>query len=158
MKHFPGIGFATQNTDSKVVAIDASEAALDPGLLPYRTAIGHDIPLIMLSNATYSAYDADNAAGWSQAIATTLLREDLGFRSVSVTDSLDGTAHAPELSTATLAVRAATAGTDMLLVTGSEASTSAVYGTLLDNARNAAIPRATLLASYDRIMALKAGR
>ena len=158
MKHFPGIGFATQNTDSHVVEIEASRAALEPGLLPYRTSIGHDIPLIMLSNATYSAYDSDNAAGWSQAIATTLLREDLGFRGVSVTDSLDGTAHARGLSTATLAVRAATAGADMLLLTGSEATTSAIYRTLLDNAENEAIPRAMLLASYDRILALKAGR
>jgi len=55
MKHFPGIGFATRNTDTHVVTITASRAALDPGLLPYRTAISHHIPLIMLSNATYSA-------------------------------------------------------------------------------------------------------
>jgi beta-N-acetylhexosaminidase len=158
MKHFPGIGFATRNTDSNVVVIEASLAALDPGLLPYRTSIGHDIPLIMLSNATYSAYDASSAAGWSQTIATTLLRDELGFRGVSITDSLDGTAHARGLSTTTLALRAAVAGTDMLLVTGSESTTGEVYRTLLDNAQNDAIPRATLRASYDRILALKAGR
>ena len=69
MKHFPGIGFATKNTDRHVVTIGASKAALAPGLLPYRTSIGHDIPLIMLSNATYAAYDAGSAAGWSHAIA-----------------------------------------------------------------------------------------
>ena len=40
MKHFPGIGFATRNTDSYVVTITASKTALAPGLLPYRTAIG----------------------------------------------------------------------------------------------------------------------
>jgi len=157
MKHFPGLGFATQNTDSNAVTINASKSALAPGLLPYRTSIGNGIPLIMLSNAVYLAYDAENAAGWSPAIATTLLRDDLGFTGVTITDSLDGTAKARGVSSGSLALSAAKAGTDMILVTGSEATTSAVYTTLLDNALKGSIPRATLRASYDRIVALKAG-
>jgi len=157
MKHFPGIGFATLNTDSNVVIIGASTAALAAGLRPYQTAIGHDIPLIMLSNATYTAYDPFNAAGWSRVIAVTLLRQDLGFTGVTITDSLDGTALARGLSTRLLAIRAAGAGTDMILLTGSEASTRAVYATLLGNAQDGAIPKATLRASYDRILVLKAG-
>ena len=158
MKHFPGLGFATLNTDVSVVTINASKADLAPGLLPYRTSIGNDIPLIMLSNATYTAYDAGNAAGWSHAIAVDLLRDELGFKGVSITDSLDGTAHARGVSTSSLAVRAANAGTDMLLVTGTEASTKVVYQTLLADALKGAIPRPVLQASYDRILALKAGR
>jgi len=157
MKHFPGIGFATKNTDAYVVTITASTAALAAGLLPYRTAIGHEIPLIMLSNATYSAYDAANAAGWSRAIAMTLLRDDLRFRGVTITDSLDGTAHARGVSTRSLAILAAKAGTDMILLTGSEATTSSVYKSLLESAGNGAISKATLRASYDRIVALKGG-
>ena len=157
MKHFPGIGYATRDTDGYVVRITATKAALAPGLRPYRTAIVHHIPLIMLSNATYPAYDSVNAAGWSRAISVTLLRHVLGFTGVTITDSLDGTAHARGIPAGTLAVRAALAGTDMILTTGSEASTRAVYAKLLAAATSGAIPRATLLASYDRILALKAG-
>jgi beta-N-acetylhexosaminidase len=157
MKHFPGIGFATRNTDAYVVTIRASRAALAPGLLPYRTAIRHAIPLIMLSNATYPAYDTRNGAGWSHAIDVTLLRHDLGFTGVTITDSLDGTAKARGLWTRVLAVSAARAGTDMILTTGSEASTRGVYATLLRQAELGSIPLATLRASYDRILALKAG-
>ena len=156
MKHFPGIGFATKNTDSAVVTIGASKTALAPGLLPYRTSIGHGIPLIMLSNATYAAYDSSSAAGWSHAIAT-LLRDDLGFTGVTITDSLDGTAHARGVSTSSLAIRAASAGTDLILVTGSDASSRAVYTALLDAAKAGDISKGGLRASYDRIMALKAG-
>jgi len=157
MKHFPGIGFATWNTDAYVVTIRASRAALAPGLLPYRIAIRHAIPLIMLSNATYPAYDPRNAAGWSHAIGVTLLRHDLGFSGVTITDSLDGTAKARGLWTRVLAVSAARAGTDMILTTGSEASTRGVYATLLRQAELGSIPLATLRTSYDRILALKAG-
>ena len=157
MKHFPGIGFATKNTDAYVVSIGMSVSRLAPGLRPYRTAIGHHIPLIMLSNATYPAYDRYNAAGWSHAIGVTLLRHDLGFTGVTITDSLNGTAHARGVSATSLAVRAARAGTDMILLTGSEASTRAAYATLLADARAGSISRTRLLASYDRILALKAG-
>jgi len=157
MKHFPGLGYANRNTDAYVVRIGASRADLGPGLRPYRTAIANHIPLIMLSNATYTAYDSRNAAGWSPAIVTTLLRSNLGFSGVTITDSLDATAHARGLSTRVLADRAAWAGTDMILLTGSEASTRGVYAALLASATAGSIPTATLRASYDRIVALKTG-
>ena len=156
MKHFPGIGLATANTDSHVVTITASKATLAPGLTPYQTAIGHGIPMVMLSNATYTAYDSANAAGWSPAISVGLLRTTLGFTGVSITDSLNGTAAARGVSPTTLAIKAATAGTDMILLTGSEASTKASYASLLQAAQIGTIPLATLQASYDRILALKA--
>jgi hypothetical protein len=45
----------------------------------------------------------------------------------------------------------------MILVTGSEATSRGVYATLLAEAQGGSIPKATLRASYDRILALKAG-
>jgi beta-N-acetylhexosaminidase len=157
LKHFPGIGYATKNTDSSVVKIWASRAQLAPGLAPYRMAIANHVPLIMLSNATYPAYDSIHAAGWSPAIVGTLLRQDLGFTGVTITDSLDGTANARGISTGRLAAAAARAGTDMILTTGSEAATSSLFAYLVQQATAGTIPTATLQASYARILALSAG-
>ena len=157
MKHFPGIGYATKNTDSSVVKIWASRTQLSPGLAPYRMAIANHVPLIMLSNATYPAYDPVHAAGWSPAIVGTLLRRDLGFTGVTITDSLDGTASARGISTRRLAAAAAEAGTDMILTTGSEAATNSLFAYLVQQASAGAVPIATLQASYTRILALKAG-
>ena len=156
MKHFPGIGLATTNTDSSVITIVASQATLAPGLQPYQQAIASGVPMIMLSNVTYPAYDAANAAGWSHAIGVDLLRTTLGFQGVTITDSLTGTAAARGVAAASLAVKAAEAGTDLILVTGSESSTAATYSTLVAKATDGSIPAATLQASYDRILALKA--
>ena len=156
MKHFPGLAFATQNTDASVVKIAFSKVRLAPGLKPYRTAVGHHIPMIMLSNATYPAYDPVNAAGWSPAI-NRLLRGELGFTGVTITDSLTGTAHARGRPVSAFAAGAARAGTDMILLTGSEASTRATYASLLAAARQGTIKTTTLQASYARIMAMKAG-
>jgi len=156
MKHFPGIGYATQDTDTHVVTISATRTQLAPGLVPYSTAIGHGVPMIMLSNATYAAYDSASAAGWSKAISVDLLRTTLGFTGVSITDSLSGTAAARGVSATSLAIKAAQAGTDMILLTGSEASSASTYAGLVAAAAAGTIPLATLEASSARILALKA--
>ena len=155
-KHFPGLGQATRNTDRSVVRIAATKATLAPGLKPFKTAVADRVPLIMLSNAIYTAYDPWNAAGWSRTIGTTLLRGQLGFRGDTITDSLDGAANARGLAVDALAVRAARAGTDLVLVTGSEPSSQAAYQALLRAAVDGRIDRDRLLASYRRILALKA--
>jgi beta-N-acetylhexosaminidase len=157
MKHFPGLGFATKNTDDFVVHIDATKSELAPGLRPYRHAVANGVPLVMLSNAVYRAYDRSHAAGWSLPIGTTLLRGELGFHGVTITDSLDGAANTRGTPTNPLALKAAKAGTDMLLLTGSEASSRSVFRTLLDAAKAGKIRHDRLTASYDRILALKAG-
>ena len=157
MKHFPGLGFATKNTDDFVVHIDATKSELAPGLRPYRHAVANGVPLVMLSNAVYRAYDRSHAAGWSRPIGTTLLRGELGFHGVTITDSLDGAANTRGTPTNALALKAAKAGTDMLLLTGSEGSSRSVFRTLLDAAKAGKIRHDRLTASYDRILALKAG-
>jgi beta-N-acetylhexosaminidase len=156
MKHFPGLGFANENTDEFAVTITASEAQLEPELLPYQAAIANGVPMIMLSNATYTAYDSTNAAGWSHAIVDDLLRDTLGFEGVTITDSLSGTAGSRDVSAKSLARKAAKAGTDMIMLTGSEAATKRAHARLLQDAEDGTIPLATLQASYARILALKA--
>jgi beta-N-acetylhexosaminidase len=156
LKHFPGIGRVIRNTDSAVTTVTASRAQLDRDLAPFRAGIAAGVPLVMLSNATYDAWDPANAAGWSAVVGTSLLRHELGFDGVTITDSLAGTAKARGTTATDLAIRAAAAGTDMLLLTGPEAETAASFDDLVAAATSGAIPRSTLDASYDRIIALKA--
>jgi beta-N-acetylhexosaminidase len=67
-KHFPGIGRATLNTDRYRVVIRSSRATLAEDLYPFRHAItAGGAPMLMLSNATYTAWDGVNGAGWSKA-------------------------------------------------------------------------------------------
>lgn len=155
MKHFPGIGLATRNTDRAAEVIRASRKTLETDLRPYRRAIANNIPLIMLSNATYTALDPDAAAGWSRAIAVGLLRDELGFEGISITDSLDGTANARGVSAGELAELAVAAGTDMVLLTGSERTTDRIYQRLLRRAREGGFDRTELMTSWERIMRIK---
>lgn len=156
MKHFPGLGLALRNTDRELVRIRAPRGRLAPGLVPFRRGIRQAVPVIMLANAIYDAYDPVNAAGWSRAIASTLLRRELGFSGVSMTDSLDGAARVRGIPPNGLAIGAANAGTDLILLTGSEAATRSVFTSLLRAAQSGRIGRVTLETSYARILRLKA--
>jgi beta-N-acetylhexosaminidase len=156
LKHFPGIGRVKRNTDRYVETVTASRAALASDLAPFQAGIDAGVPMIMLSNATYTAYDGSHAAGWSRTIATGLLRDTLGFAGVSITDSLNGTAAARGVSAAGLAYRASKAGVDLVMLTSPESATRDAYDYLLRKAAAGYLPLATLRASYDRILALKA--
>ena len=154
LKHFPGLGFATTSTDDAAVSIGAGAAALAPGLLPYRRAIAAGVaPLVMISNAAYTAYGGRPAA-WSPRVLT-LLR-GLGFTGVTITDALEPLATTHRVTLAEAAIRAARAGVDLLLLVGSERSTAAVYDALLAEARAGRLPRAELERSADRIDELAA--
>ena len=152
-KHFPGLGRAQVSTDVQAVAVLAPRARLNADLLPYGRLIGAGVPMVMLSNATYTALDAKPAA-WSPAVQT-LLRRTLGFTGVTITDALDAVAPTHGRSVRSAAVLAAQAGVDLLLVAGSEAESDAVYRRLVDAAEAGKIPRPGLERSFARILALK---
>ncbi|HEY3069531.1 MAG TPA: glycoside hydrolase family 3 N-terminal domain-containing protein [Gaiellaceae bacterium] len=156
LKHFPGLGRAgATSTDDGLVRITASREQIGYDLLPYRVALAKSLsPVVMLSTAVYPAY-SPKAAAWSSAIARTLLRHDLGFRGVTITDSLTAAAAVRGTTPGVLAIRSAKVGVDLLLVTGSESTSQAAYQAVLREARSGAIPLANLQASYARIVELK---
>jgi beta-N-acetylhexosaminidase len=152
-KHFPGIGRATSNTDSSLVVIRASRGALESDLAPFRAAIGAGVPMVMISNASYPALDS-KPAPWSPRIQS-LLRNEVGFKGVTITDALDGAAATRGRTVQSVGVLSAQAGVDILLFTGSEASSAAAFERLVTAASEGRIPAAALRRSYDRILSLK---
>jgi beta-N-acetylhexosaminidase len=138
-----------------VVRIDATTRQITRDTLPYRVAIARSVhPVIMLSTAVYPVF-SPKAAAWSTAIGTRLLRDTLGFKGVTITDSLSSAAAVRGTTAGVLAVRCAVRGDDILLVTGSGATTRAAYQAVLAAARSGQISMSNLQASYARIMKLK---
>lgn len=155
LKHFPGLGLATVSTDVALVRITAPAPTLMKGLLPYAVAFRRNLdPLVMLSTAVYPALDW-RAAAWSPPIIHGLLRGSLGFSGATITDSLDSAAAVRHQTVAGVALRSAQAGSDLLLITGSESDSRTVYLSLRDAAASGALPMSQLMASYTRILALK---
>jgi beta-N-acetylhexosaminidase len=154
-KHFPGLGAATVNTDDASTTIDASRATMEEReLVPFRAAVAEGVPLVMLSHALYPALDGERLASQSRAIATRLLRRELGYEGVAVTDSLEAQAVLDRSGVAVAAERSIEAGVDLILMTGS-ASWNEVFPRLLERARSSAGFRERVRESAARVLALK---
>ena len=154
-KHFPGLGSATRSTDEAParLAVGADDRRR-VSLPPFRALVAHWVPLLMRGTASSPSLDPARPAALSRRVATDLLRGDLGFRGVTVTDALDTPALAPSGGAGAVAVRAAGAGSDMLLHTGYEAGTASAAA-LARAVRTGAVPRAEAEAAVDRILALR---
>ena len=117
-KHFPGLGAAsrTQNTDIDAVKLNLSLHALRADdEAPFQAAIDAGVKLVMLSWATYPALDPKLPAGLSKKVIGGELRTHLGFRGVTVTDSLSAGALSAFGSVGARGVLAAGAGADLLV-------------------------------------------
>ena len=154
-KHFPGIGGAPANTDDAIVTIRRSRAALDAvDLPPFAAAIEAGVPLVMVGHARYPALDRSRVASQSRSIIEDVLREELGFRGVVVTDSMEARASLATGSITRVSERAVRAGADLLLLTG-RGSYRPVYDHLLAIARSSSAFRARVQASAARVLELK---
>jgi beta-N-acetylhexosaminidase len=154
VKHFPGFGRATENTDDAQVTIDASRAELESDLEPFRAAIDADVPLVMASHALYPALDGEYIASQSPAVLDDLLRGELGFDGVVITDSLEAEAVLARSPVEVAAERSLAAGADLLLMTG-RGSWIHVFPHLLDRARKSPALRARIAESAERVEKLR---
>jgi beta-N-acetylhexosaminidase len=151
-KHFPGLGLASGNTDNGRIVIRAAASKLHQGLLPFQSAVRAGVKLVMLSTAVYPKLDGSKRpAAFSSTIINGLLRKQLGFTGVTVTDSLTAPAADRIPHTAT---RAMLAGSD-LLIFGAESASERGYATLLADEADSTHLQSRLLQAATRIRALK---
>ena len=116
-KHFPGHGGTTGDSHSEIPTMDDDRATLEAtDLVPFRAAIDAGVDLVMTSHVVYPALDPDRPATRSPAILRGLLRDELGFEGVVVTDSLQMAGAKVEGQTeADLAAELVEAGVDLFL-------------------------------------------
>lgn len=115
VKHFPGIGRITGNTDTTAFGIEDSAATTDdPHLQPFRAGIEAGADLVMVSSARYPKLAKEQAA-FAPEIVTGLLREQLGFTGVVITDDVGAAAAVQSIPVGERATRFLAAGGDMVL-------------------------------------------
>ena len=117
-KHFPGHGDTDQNSHLELARVNVSRARLDSvELLPFRAAIDAGVRGIMTFHGDLPALDSGKiAATLSRKIMTDLLRTQLGFHGLIITDALDMNGVLTGMTMAEATQRAVDAGNDVLLM------------------------------------------
>lgn len=152
-KHFPGLGVVRGNTDFSTDTVDDRTTADDAKLAGFRAGVDAGTEMVMMSSATYTKIDAKRPALYSATIVEQMLREDLGFEGVVISDDLAGEALA-EISPEQRVLRFIRAGGDLAIV--GEAGT---LPEMVQAVRNAAADspklRKKITAASTRVLTMK---
>ena len=155
VKHFPGLGSVIGNPDVASSVADSTTTNHSASLLPFRTAVDSGIKVVMVSSARYQRIDDEHVAMFSSDVVTDLLRHDMGFTGVVVTDDVGNAAAVRAVApVSTRAVRFLLAGGDLVLTVRSQ-DIPVMSEAVIDRAR--AHPSFTALvdAAATRVLTLK---
>jgi beta-N-acetylhexosaminidase len=153
-KHFPGLGRVDGNTDTTADVTDTVTTHHDAYLAPFAAAVKQGVPFVMVSLARYTRLDSAHVAAFSPTVITTMLRGDLGFRGVVISDSLMAKAVAA-YSPATRILDFIGAGGDLALVT-STAPVAQMAQAVLDRERTSASFRSRVHDAVMHVLLAKA--
>lgn len=155
-KHFPGHGDTALDSHILLPVIEASRERLEKvELAPYRMAIEAGVGAVMVAHLVVPALDPtpNLPATLSYAIQTKLLREQMGFKGLIVTDAMEMGGVTNAYSSTEAALKAIEAGVDMVLLPAEPVKTIEF---LKEAARSGKLPSARLDASVRRILEAKA--
>jgi beta-glucosidase-like glycosyl hydrolase len=156
LKHFPGHGDTDVDSHLGLPVISQPRARLDEiELPPFRTGIEAGAGAVMTSHIALPALDPapDTPATFSQPIVTSLLRRDLAFGGLIVTDSMEMQGITRLLSPGEAAVRAIQAGHDMLI---DLRDTPAAFAAIKAAVHSGSLTDARITVSAERILRMKA--
>jgi len=153
-KHFPGHGDTAEDSHLQLAKIDQPRERIESvELVPFRAAIDHGVDSIMTGHLAVPAFEPQQIpATISRNVLTGLLRDEMGFKGIVVTDALEMQGVAALFSQGEIAVRAIEAGADVLLM---PSDPEACIRALMAAVRSGRISRRRIDASASKVMAAK---
>jgi beta-N-acetylhexosaminidase len=167
LKHFPGIGAGEVDSHEQMPLVHLThDDLMSQDLAPYIELFGRKddrVRCVMVSHGGFPNIDIKQEitggllepASLSYNIVTKLLREELGFQHLVVTDDLEMGAIAKHCEIEDAVARAFLAGEDMLLICAHPEIITRGYHALLATAREGEVPKERIRASLKRIAAMK---
>lgn len=154
LKHFPGIGDTTTDThDEKTVSEKTLEDMQQTDLPAFQSGIDAGADFVMVSHMSLpNVVGDDTPCSLSGAVISDLLRNQLGYNGIVITDALDMSAITDSYSSAEAAVKAIEAGADMLLM---PENFEEAYQGVLDAVQNGTISEDRINESLKRIYRVK---
>lgn len=162
LKHFPGIGRGTVDSHTEISSINVSTQELrETDLVPFMDIInttdkGKDLDyMIMVGHLKYPAFDEQNPASLSHSIITGLLRNEIGYEGIIITDDLEMGAVANHLTFREAGRMAIQAGGDIVLVCHDYAHAEEAYMGIYNAVQEGTISEERLNESVRRVIKAK---
>lgn len=159
VKHFPGHGETSVDSHGELPRINISRERLNTvELVPFREAIANDVAAVMVGHLWLPAVDpVRRAATLSPEVMTDLLRDEMGFEGLIVTDAMDMNAVDMEVYFSEAMVQSVEAGVDLMTMGPSYSIEIAAQGiqAVVEAVESGRIPESRIDESVRRILAMK---
>ena len=155
-KHFPGHGDTHLDSHLDLPTVERSQEELERiELEPFRQTIANGLEAVMTAHVMYPAWDPDHPATFSKTILKTLLRQQLGFEGLIISDDLEMKAVEKYCAFETFAERGVAAGLDVFLVCHNRDKVLGLRDQLIQGVEDNRIDKEKVEASCRRIVELK---
>lgn len=154
VKHFPGLGRVRGNTDFSSGVVDNVTVRGDADLQPFADGIKAGTSMVMISTVTYTKIDPKNRAVFSPTVIQGMVRGDLGWRGVVITDDVGAAAEVAAVPAGDRATRFVAAGGD-IVINAKAGLTAAMVAALVAKAEQDKFFAAQLTSSVRRVLTLK---
>jgi len=157
IKHFPGHGDTDADSHTELPVVHHDRTRLDTfELIPFKEAIKSGADVVMTSHILFPKIDnSGKPATMSKIILTDMLRSELGFNGVIVTDDMEMGAIAKNFTLKEAVLGAVSAGADILLICHSFENQKSAFNELKDAVENGSISIERINESVERIVRLK---
>ncbi|HEX2738984.1 MAG TPA: glycoside hydrolase family 3 N-terminal domain-containing protein [Rubrobacter sp.] len=154
-KHFPNHGPATSDSHVSLPVVRHDQKTIESyDLPPFRAAVDAGVPMVMVGHLVYPEIDPEHPASLSKD-AISMLREDLGFNGVVITDDLAMAGATGGGPPARAAVEAVGAGADLLIISSPPREQADAYDAVVAAVRSGELSRTQIRESVGRILAVK---
>ncbi len=154
-KHFPNHGAATADSHVSLPVVRHDKETIESyDLPPFRAAVDAGVPMMMAGHLVYPAIDPDDPASLSKD-AISMLRKDLGFDGLVVTDDLAMAGARDGGPPAEAAVAAVEAGADLFIVSSPPQQQADAYDAVVDAVESGEIPKSRIRESVGRVLEVK---
>ena len=154
VKHFPGLGRVRGNTDFASGVVDNVTVRGDADLRPFADGIAAGTSMVMISTVTYTKIDPKNRAVFSPTVIQGMVRGDLGWRGVVITDDVGSAAEVKSVPVGERATRFVAAGGD-IVINAESGLTATMVSALVTKAQQDKSFAAKLTSSVRRVLTLK---
>ncbi|MGG1576114.1 glycoside hydrolase family 3 protein, partial [Fictibacillus sp. NRS-1165] len=155
-KHFPGHGDTSVDSHLGLAAVTYDRHTLETvHLPPFNAAIDAGVDSIMTAHVIINAIDKELPATLSKKVLTVLLRKEMGFKGLIVTDAMSMHAIAKEWGAGQAAVMAVNAGADIVMATGNLDEQLETYDALFHALKSGQLSENRVNESVKRVLALK---
>jgi beta-N-acetylhexosaminidase len=155
-KHFPGHGQTTVDSHETLPVVNASKATLVArDLVPFRDAIKRGLPAVMVGHLLARNLDRDRPTSLSPKVIDGLLRKEMGFDRMVVTDALEMGAISGNRTIPVAAEMALLAGADQLLLGAGHGQVTATIDRIEQGVRTGRVPEERVSSAFLRVQRFK---